>query len=547
MSHHPRLHLSLLLALASLCSMAQGQFTWRVNVTSTGQQSNGDTNVGNSRDISADGRYVVFPIFAHDMQPGDTINRQRVYRFDRVSGMTELASVAPDGSPWEATDSAISADGNLVAFGHANQVYVRNMAAGQTDQVSLTHDEQQPNSNAGGADISPDGRYVMFSSSATNLVAAPAVNQFTQVYVRDRVAGTTILVSQNEDEEAANNGPSNGYRIRGHHVMFISSANNLVPGYNTIVNRLYVRNLDTGVLSFLYHTFLGDTDLSDDGRSFVYHPGFEQGIFLRDNVAGTTTRVDFAYDGSLPNGDTSQARVSSDGRYVMFLSVATNLLSPSIPAPTSAESNAYVRDMVLGRTTLISAAYDGTPHMGDMGPRLLATSAPFAVFGSDSTNILLDDANGANDEIYLRQFTFDCDTPVVITHPLAPVVCGNQPIALTVSAVGPDLQYQWSQDGVEIPGATLATYSVAHVDSNDAGLYTVRVYNDCGPVFSQVRVLVLTDLDDTGVIDISDLAMLLSNFGQSGTYDDGDLNGDGLVSLPDLAALLSVFGLPCPG
>lgn len=550
MAREKRLSCSLLLALVSFCSTAQSQFTWRVNVNYAGQQSVGDTNVGYQPGISADGRYVTFAIFASDMLPGDTTNQHRVYRFDRVSGTSELASVAFDGSPWQASKPAISADGNLVAFFREGQVYVRNMALGKTEQVSLTHDELQPNAATGGPDISPDGRYVMFSSNATNLVAAPPVNQFTQVYVRDRVAGTTILVSRNSDEEAATNGHSGGFRVRGHQVMFFSRASNLVPEHPTATNALYVRNLDSGVLELLIESGpqIQDTDLSDDGRYMVYRPTAAEGIVLRDRVAGTSARVDLAYDGSLPNGLCIDPRVSADGRFIMFLGIATNLLPPNIPPASPAFSQVYVRDMTLGHTTLISAAYDGNCHQGNLGPRLEAVSAPFVVFGSDVTNIMLDDANGVNDEIYLRQYTFDCETPVVTAHPLAPVVCGNQPIALTVSAVGPDLQYQWSLNSVEIPGATAATYSVALADSGDAGLYSVRVYNDCGPVFSLVRVLVLTDLNGSGAIDLADLAELLSNFGRTSavTYADGDLNGDGVVSLPDLAALLSVFGQPCP-
>jgi Tol biopolymer transport system component len=516
-------------------------------VTPAGQQANGESGLGEDIQVSADGRYVAFMSRAANMNPGDTGIQQRVYRYDRLSGTTQLASIAIDGTPMQVITFGMSGDGNLIVF-HGSQVYVRNMALGQTEQASITHDEQLPNLSSGGASISSDGRYVMFHTRAT-MVPAPPVNGIIQhVYVRDRVAGTTILVSQNTDEEVAANDGSSVFRMRGHQAMFFSNASNLLPQDPSPGNSLYVRNLDTGVLELLTESTgnIDDSDLSDDGRFYLFNRSGGEGVQLRDRVNGTTTRVDRAFSGGTPNGGAFFTRVSNDGRFVSFISTATNLLAPGIPHPGTQQC--YVRDMVLSQTALISVDYDGNYCDGSVSSDPgVAISSQFAVFKSNGSHVVLGDTNGVGD-VFLRQFTFDCDTPRVTAHPTAPAVCTNQPVTLTVSAAGPGLQYQWSHDGVDIPGATSATYSIPNATAGDVGFYTVRVYNTCGTVFSDtVQFLVLTDMNGTGVIDIADLAELLSNFGRTGgvTYADGDLNGDGTVSLPDLTALLSIFGQPC--
>jgi hypothetical protein len=150
--------------------------------------------------------------------------------------------------------------------------------------------------------------------------------------------------------------------------------------------------------------------------------------------------------------------------------------------------------------------------------------------------------------VFVRRFDSGCISPRITAHPAPQAVCSSQPLNLNVSAEGIDLQYQWSRDGVDISGATQPTYSVEHAATGETCLYAVRVLNECGPVFGiPVRVLVLTDMNSDGVIDLADLSTLLANYGRndSPTYQDGDLDGDGIVGLADLTALLSSFGLTC--
>src|SRR5260221_12724968 len=132
-----------------LCAPISAQVTQRVNVKTGGGQGNGGT-VAYSMSISADGRYVAFVDNSTDLVQGDTNGFDDIFVRDRIAGTTERVSVATGGA---------QADGG----------------------------SQLPS-------ISADGRFVAFESAATNLVSGDT-NGLDDVFVRDRVAGTTERVS----------------------------------------------------------------------------------------------------------------------------------------------------------------------------------------------------------------------------------------------------------------------------------------------------------------------------------------------------------------
>src|SRR5262249_41427206 len=127
-----------------------------------------------------------------------------------------------------------------------DQVFLRDMQTGQIEQISLTNSGQQPDGSSGlGGEMSHDGRYVAFISSAHNLVTTLTV--YPQVYLRDRILATTILISQNESGIAGNFYTEGEPRISsdGRHVLFSSRASNLVPGDTYDTQDLFVRDIDT--------------------------------------------------------------------------------------------------------------------------------------------------------------------------------------------------------------------------------------------------------------------------------------------------------------
>jgi Tol biopolymer transport system component len=178
----------------------------RVSVAGDGSQAAAGASDASS--ISADGRYVAFASTAPNLVAGDTNLAADVFVHDRVTGSTVRASVAAGGGQAATASSlqpgGLSADGQLVAFDTAaplaagdtggNDVYVRDLAAGTTERISVNSAGLGANGNSSTAAISADGRYVAFESSATNLDPADTGGD-EDVFVRDRVAGLTRLVS----------------------------------------------------------------------------------------------------------------------------------------------------------------------------------------------------------------------------------------------------------------------------------------------------------------------------------------------------------------
>jgi Tol biopolymer transport system component len=186
-----------------------------VSVGSGGAPANDESD---QPSISGDGRFVAFESAASNLVPDDTNNAEDVFVRDRRTATTELVSISTGGAQGnnESGDPTISADGRFVAFdsGSSNlvagrpneydEVFVHDRSTGTTEQVSVSSTGAQANEaseNYWPGGISPDGRFVVFDSMASNLVAARtgyAPNSYphvTDVFVRDRAAGTTTLVT----------------------------------------------------------------------------------------------------------------------------------------------------------------------------------------------------------------------------------------------------------------------------------------------------------------------------------------------------------------
>ena len=179
--------------------------TRRVSVSTGGHQANGDSW---GATISGDGRYVVFASHASNLVAGDTNGQADVFLRDRVSNTTRRISVSSSGAQanswsWSASIAAsgryvvfMSNASNLVASdtNGATDVYLRELGSAKTKRVSVSSTGAQGNGASSGGSVTPDGRYVAFSSRATNLVTGDT-NGYADVFVRDRTAKTTERVS----------------------------------------------------------------------------------------------------------------------------------------------------------------------------------------------------------------------------------------------------------------------------------------------------------------------------------------------------------------
>ena len=302
--------------------------TQRVSMATGGTQANQESDLAS---VSRNGRYVAFYSNATNLVPGDT-GWQDVFVRDTVTGTTRRVSVTAAGAQANGPSygGAVSDDGQRVAFdsyasnlapGDSNakiDVFVRDTAAGTTTRVSEATGGTQGNSDSYQPDMSGDGRYVVFYSQASNLVAGDT-NSALDVFVRDTTTGVTSRASVASDGSQAN-GRSDYPAISGggRYVAFTSQASNLVAG---------------------------DTNAKTDA-------------FVRDVVAGVTARVSVATDGTQADDDSYEPSVSTDGAHVAFASSATNL----VVGDTNATEDVFVHDTGAAENLVPTAAFSAAPN-----------------------------------------------------------------------------------------------------------------------------------------------------------------------------------------
>jgi Tol biopolymer transport system component len=209
--------------------------------------------------ISADGRHVAFTSDASNLVPGDTNDVGDVFVRDRRSATTARVSVSTGQTQANNTSigSTISADGRHVAFtseasnlvpGDTNDVgdvFIRDRQLGTTARVSVSSTRSQGNNASYDPRVSADGRYVAFTSDASNLVHRDT-NDIGDVFIRDRGASKTARVSVSSTRTQSNDysyGPA--INIDGKFVAFSSNASNLVSGDTNGVGDAFLRHLPT--------------------------------------------------------------------------------------------------------------------------------------------------------------------------------------------------------------------------------------------------------------------------------------------------------------
>lgn len=295
----------------------QTGITERVSVSSTGEEAKKATGtyiqLTAYPSISADGRYIAFFSSASNLVPDDTNEAVDVFVHDRLTGITERASI-----------SSASEQGNSASF---------------TDV---------------GAAISADGRYVIFESYASNLVPNDT-NGDIDVFIHDRQTRTTERVSVSSSGEQADSGSIYpAISADGRCIAFASGASNLVP--NSKVGGLYIRDRATGITELVSVSNTGapgsgfNPSVSADGRFVAFKsvdenlvPDDTNGwgdIFVRDRQLGTTERVSVSSSGEQANRASWKVSINADGRYVAFSSRASNL----VEGDTNEAWDIFVRD-----------------------------------------------------------------------------------------------------------------------------------------------------------------------------------------------------------
>ncbi len=238
--------------------------------------------------------------------------------------------------------------------------------------VSKRADGTKGNNHSDYPAISADGRYIVFTSDANNLVLEDTNNR-EDIFLKDITTGAIQRVNVAADGTQGNSSAVDpSISADGRYVVFESGANNLV---------------------------VGDTNSSKD-------------VFLKDVVTGDIQLVSIAADGTQGSG--FYPSISADGRYVAFGSYSSNL----VPEDTNSGWDVFLKDIITGAIQRVNVAADGTQaNAGASGENLsISADGNYVVFDSNASNLVVGDTNGTTD-IFLKNVTTG-DIQLVITIPI---------------------------------------------------------------------------------------------------------------------------------
>ena len=277
--------------------------------------------------------------------------------------------------------------------------------------------------------LSADGRYVAFTSYASNLTdPEPNPNDDEpDVYVRDLLLGTTVRVSDPADGGDYANARSTSPSISadGRIVAFTSHASDLIPGDPPgFSSDIYVRDLDSGATERISLALDGISapdgtssgpDLSADGRMVAFQSRASDlaagdvqdnhdDVFVRDRTTGITTKLTPG-----ANELSFSAVISADGRHVAFESRATNL----VPGDDNSRDDVFVRDLAASVTRLVSVAPGGVGGDGDSDSAAISANGRHVAFMSSAGNLVDGDVNGFAD-VFVRDL--DAGTTVMVSR-----------------------------------------------------------------------------------------------------------------------------------
>ena len=378
-------------------------------------------------DISADGRYTVFSTSADTVVPNDTNGAADIFLYDQQTGAITRVSVASNGTEADGGSGwpFMSGDGRYVVFssdatnlvsGDTNgqsDIFVHDTQSGTTIRVSIHTNGTEGDGASAKSSISDNGRYVAFYSTATNLVSGDT-NGVRDIFVRDTQTGTTTRVSTHTNGTQGNDTSSNAeISANGQYVVFFSAATNLVNGDTNGVDDVFRHDVQSGEtirVSVATGGAEGNgisqaSDISADGRYVVFESfatnligGDTNGtsdIFLRDVQTATTSRISVASDWSEGDGLDYSPAISADGRYVVFASTSSNLVS-GITTDTSV-GNIFRRDTQTNTTIRVSVATDGTESDSHGYDPAISDDGRFIAFYSSATTLVDWDTNGSRD------------------------------------------------------------------------------------------------------------------------------------------------------
>ena len=391
--------------------------------------------------FSSDGKYVVLTSTVSNLVANDTNNAEDVFLFNTKTNQTQRVSIANDGI--QANDnsrgSSISADGRYVVFTSKASNLVANdtndvgdiflfdtqaqinLQINPMKRISISNSGTQANGSSYSCSISSNGKYVVFNSSASNLVANDT-NAKGDIFLFDTQTNQIKIISMGMNSQGAN-GSSYSPFISGDgtYIVFESSASNLVTDdtngkgdiflfYNTFFSTNPIKRIsvspdekNTNDESFLPSISSDGTNInivfSSNASNLIYYTGDtnqKEDIFLvhmEPTMTTTQTRISSGPNIANANNASSWPFISANGQYVVFESNASNLVS----SDTNALNDIFLSDTNRFQIKRVSMGIDGHEANGNSSFSSISPDGKYIGFVSNASNLVANDTNNSPD------------------------------------------------------------------------------------------------------------------------------------------------------
>lgn len=376
----------------------------RISTDNNGLQSNNESYVAN---ISADGRYIVFTSYADNLVADDTNGVHDIFIKDLQTQAIQRVSTSSNGEQGDMGSwfAEFSADVRYVLFessasnfianptgpSYGYDLYVKDLLTGAIQCVSSDVNGLSGNNMSGSGQFSPDNSLVAFNSSANNLVPLDTNNRL-DIFIKNLQTGAIQLASSSANGEQGN-GDSNilQFSADGNFILFMSSASNLV---------------------------------ADDTNNLA-------DIFLKDLRTNSIQRLSTAANGAQANADCYGGELTADARYLLFYSLASNL----VEGDTNPGYDVFVKDLRTGVTKLVSTNEARNPGNGNSTSAHFSADGHYIVFDSIASNLVSNDSNGSTLDIFRVANPFsDGSTDTIQSSVSYTLPDGIENIVLTGSA-----------------------------------------------------------------------------------------------------------------
>ena len=409
-----------------------------VNLAGTGA-GNGDSRESS---VSGDGRYVVFTSTSNDLVANDTNGTADIFLRDRLNNTTTLISKNPttnEVSNGESSEPKINADGTFVVFASrgfnlidgdtapgatgmgSTDVFRYNIATGGLELVSVKSTGGFPNGGSSEPSISADGRYVAYTSFASNLGINNDNNSATDVFRRDMSlpggVNSVVLVSvglggavgdkASFDPQISDN---------GQFVSFRSDATNMTTNDTNGLRDSFIRDINATLTSLVSVSSAGvsgnqesqSNSLSGDGSVVAFRSNATdlvandtnnaEDIFLRNRTNNTTTLLTVNAAGTASaRGQSRFPWLSADGTTAVFSSSANDLTTPD----DNNLEDVFLRDLTNGPLYLLSTNPTGGSGNGASFDPFVSRDGKFVVFTSEATDVSVLTDNNAKQDVFI--------------------------------------------------------------------------------------------------------------------------------------------------